>query len=320
MICSICKHENYKKHGKDPCGQQRFRCLLCGKTWIESQPKPFGRMNIPKDKAILCLRMLLEGNSIRTTERLVGISKNTILDLLALIGSRAEDYWTNHMIGLPAENVELDEVWGFVGCKEKTRVKLSRKNDCCGDAYCFLAIERDTKLLISWHLGKRDPADTAWFASKLRHATVSRFQISADGFKPYCKTIPEAFSFNVDFAQIIKLFGKGMGGGNGRYSPPDIIGICKRRKFGNPDMNQVCTSHVERQNLNIRMGIRRMTRLTNAFSKKWENHEHHLALYFLWYNYCRVHQTLKTTPAVAAGLTDQVWTLERLLMELATKC
>ena len=119
MICSTCKHENRKKHGQDKYGQQRLKCLLCGKTWIESQPKPLGRMNIAKDRAIFCLRLLLEGNSIRTTQRLVGISRNTILDLLALIGSRAQEYWTYQMVGLTVNNVQVDEVWGFVGCKEK---------------------------------------------------------------------------------------------------------------------------------------------------------------------------------------------------------
>ncbi len=260
MICSSCKHENRKKHGRDQYGQQRFKCLLCGKTWIENQPKPFGRMNIAKDKAILCLRMLLEGNSIRTTQRLVGISRNTILDLLALIGSRAQDYWTNRMIGLHAENVQIDEVWGFVECKEQTREKLSRQGDCCGDAYCFLAIERDTKLLLAWHVGKRDLGDTQWFVSKLRRATVGPYQISTDGFKMYCRTIPEAFSFNIDFAQIIKIFKPGNVRA-GRYSPPEIDSIRKRRRYGNPDMNQVCTSHAERCNLSIRMGVRRINAL-----------------------------------------------------------
>ncbi len=316
MICSTCKHENYKKHGHDRHGNQRYRCLLCGITWIPAQPKPLGDMRIDKTKAVLCLRMLLEGNSIRTTERLTSVNRNTIMSLLTLVGNRAQEYWTNRMTGLNAENVQVDEVWGFVGCKEKIRNRLGRKDEC-GDAYCFMAIERDTKLLISWHVGKRDPNDTMWFCEKLRHATTGRFQITTDGYKPYYHLVPEAFNGQVDFSQLVKIFGRERGASEAQYTPAQIIKIRKRVVWGHPDKNLISTSHIERCNLSIRMGVRRMTRLTNAFSKKWENHEAHLSLYFLYYNFCRVHATLKTTPAVAHGLTDRVWSIERLLDELA---
>jgi IS1 family transposase len=231
---------------------------------------------------------------------------------------------------LPASHVEADEVWGFVGCKEKTRLKKHLGGDC-GDAYTFLAIERDTKLILAWHVGRREPEDTAWFAEKLRVATSGRFQLTTDGFKPYCTAIPGAFSGHIDFARLVKIYGKPRGANaDTRYSPADITGIKKRAAWGNPDMSQVCTSHVERSNLSIRMGVRRMTRLTNAFSKKWENHEYMLALWFLHYNYCRSHATLPkapkgqkghpTTPAMEAGLTDRVWSLAELLGTLATHC
>ncbi len=192
-------------------------------------------------------------------------------------------------------------------------------NDC-GDAYTFLAIERDTKLILAWHVGRREPEDTAWFSEKLRIATTGRFQLSTDGFKPYCTAIPEAFSGNIDFAQLVKIYGRPRDAkAETRYSPAEISGIRKHEMWGHPDMDQVCTSHVERGNLSIRMGVRRMTRLTNAFSKKWENHEAHLAIWFLYYNFCRVHATLRTTPAVAAGLTDHVWSISELLTVLATQ-
>lgn len=180
-------------------------------------------------------------------------------------------------------------------------------------------MECDSKLILAWHVGKREPEDTAWFSEKLRAATTGRFQLSTDGFKPYCTAIPEAFGGNIDFAQLIKRYGKQPESGNGRYSPPAIIGIRKREMWGRPNMDAVCTSHVERGNLSIRMGIRRMTRLTNAFSKKWENHEAHLAIWLLFYNFCKVHGTLKSTPAMAAGLTDHVWSISELLIELATR-
>jgi transposase-like protein/IS1 family transposase len=317
MICSACKHETFKKHGKDPYDQQRYRCLLCGKTWIESQPKPFGRMNVPKDKAILALRMLLEGNSIRTVERLVGLAQNTILDLLELLGERALNYWETKMQNLPAMDVECDETWGFVLCKEKTRLR-KKYWEGCGDAYTFLAIERTNKLILAWHVGRRTPLDTIRFADKLRLAVNGRCQITTDGYKPYFTAIPNAFGGQIDFAMLVKIYGKQPGNAaEHRYSPGEIIDIKMHSVCGFPLPHLVCTSHVERQNLSIHMAVRRMTRLTNAHSKKWENHEYHLALYFLYHNFCRVHQTLKTTPAVKAGIASEVWGVEKLLIELA---
>ena len=315
MICASCKHENLKKHGHDRHGNQRYRCTLCGVTWIPVRPKLFGDMRIDEKDGILCLRMLLEGNSIRTTERLTGINRNTILRLLETIGNRALRYWDDKMTNLSAQNVECDEIWGFVGCKQKTNNRIHKGYEF-GDAYCFTAIERDTKLMVAWHLGKRSPQDAKCFADRLRYVTSGRFQVSTDGYGPYTEAVPNAFDDQVDFAQLIKIYHQ-PAGPESRYSPAEIAEIHTKMVCGNPAPDLICTSHVERQNLNIRMGIRRMTRLTNAFSKKWENHEAHLAIYFLYYNFCRVHATLKTTPAVKAGLTDRVWSIEKLLNELA---
>jgi transposase-like protein/IS1 family transposase len=319
MIAPACQHQEFKRHGHDRYGNPRFRCKACGKTWIEKGPRPLGQMRLPKNRAVLCLKMLLEGNSIRTAERLTGTNRNTILRLLETVGARAQYFWVKAMRGLPAQNVQADECWGFVAMKEKTRLQKHRNGDC-GDAYTFLAIERDTKLILAWHVGRRELEDTEWFSEKLRVATSGRFQLTTDGFKPYCTAIPEAFSGNIDFAQLVKTYGKPRSEpkSEARYSPAEITGIRKREMWGHPDMDQVSTSFVERANLSIRMGVRRMTRLTNGFSKRWENHEAHLAIWFLYYNFCRVHATLKTTPAVAAGLTSQVWSVDRLLDELAT--
>jgi IS1 family transposase len=287
-------------------------------------------MRIDPKKALQVIEMLMEGVSIRSAVRLTGIAKGTILRLLELVGDRAQYYWTMAMKNLPAANVQVDETWGFVYAKEKTCLRKHLGTDC-GDAYTFLAIERDSKLILAWHVGRRDPQDTAWFSEKLRNNTMGRFQLTTDGFKPYCTAIPEAFMGKIDFAQLIKTYGKPTGErkAEARYSPAEITGIRKREMWGNPDMNAVSTSHIERQNLNIRMGVRRMTRLTNAFSKKWENHEAHLALWFLYYNFCRPHATLSKgekkgergtpkTPGMEAGLTDHVWSLEELLNTLAT--
>ncbi|MGA2797472.1 MAG: hypothetical protein ABSE63_07845 [Thermoguttaceae bacterium] len=317
MICSTCNHIKFKKHGHDQHGNQRYRCLLCGVTWISPKSGPLGNMRLEKAKIVLCLRLLLEGNSIRSIERILGINRNTILHLLEIAGQRAVWYWELKMVNLPVEHVEVDEIWGFVGCKEKNRVKLERNTEF-GDAYCYTAIERNTKLLVAWHLGKRSPHDAERFADKLFRVTTGRFQLSTDGYLPYTKIMPRVFNEQVDFAQLVKIYGNQNQGTAGRYSPPEIIDIHKHIICGNPVKDLICTSHVERQNLNIRMGVRRMTRLTNAYSKKWENHKAHLALYFLYYNFCRVHATLKTTPAMAQGLTTQVWSIEKLLDELAT--
>jgi IS1 family transposase len=329
MIAPACPHKDRKRFGHDRHGNQRYRCLLCGVTFIEKRPRPIGSMRIDPEKARQVLEMLLEGVSIRSTVRLTGVAKGTILRLLELVGYRAQYYWTLTMRNLPASNVQVDETWGFVYAKEKTCM-ANRIGPYCGDAYTFFAIERDTKLILAWHLGRRDQTETIVFADKLRIATSGRFQLTTDGFQPYAQVVPGAFGGNVDFAQLIKQYGKPKEAkAETRYSPATISGIRKIEVCGSPNMDLACTSHIERSNLSIRMGVRRMTRLTNAFSKKWENHEAHLALWFLYYNFCRPHTTLSkgpkgqkgtpTTPAMAAGVADHVWGLGELLDRLATQ-
>jgi IS1 family transposase len=286
-------------------------------------------MRIDEAKAIQVLEMLLEGVSIRSTVRMTKVAKGTILRLLELVGERALRYWSEVMTNLPCNNLQVDELWGFVGMKEKTRRKLHEEYSEFGDAYCYTAIERDSKLMVAWHLGKRTKIDTILFADKLRRVTLGRFQLSTDGFAFYAKAIDCAFNGQVDYGQVVKIYGTPRDG-LARYSPAEIIDVRKNVVIGNPVESAICTSHVERANLSIRMGIRRMTRLTNGFSKKWENHEYHLALYFLHYNFCRPHMTLSKpqdgqrgrpiTPAMDAGLVDHVWTIKEMLNQLATRC
>ena len=327
MIAPSCSHTAVKRHGKDRYGNQRYRCLLCGKTWVKQQPKPLGVLRLPKAKAVLCLRLLLEGNSIRATERLTGISKHAILRLLAMVGRRANTYWATKMENLPAMDVECDEIWDFIGCKEKRR-QAKQYSEEWGDVYTFTAIERTSKLILAFHVGRRTSTDTANFAERLRHAIDGRCQVSVDGFQPYETVIPAVFNGQVDLAQVIKAYGNPSGTAEVRYSPGAIVDIRRHCVCGFPDLTLVCTSHIERHNLSIRMGVRRMTRLTNAFSKKRENHEYALSIFFLYYNFCRPHMTLSkgkrkgergtpTTPAMKAGITDEIWTVEKLLDELA---
>jgi IS1 family transposase len=222
------------------------------------------------------------------------------------------------MQNVQAFDIQCDEVWSFVGKKEKTAF-FDGSADGCGDAYIFTAIERNTKLMFCFHVGRRTGEDAALFADKLALCCSDsiRPHVSTDGYNPYHTAIPSAFGNNVDHGMLIKQYASPAGKGQQRYSPATIIGAKHYQNAGTSKPGQICTSHVERSNLTIRMQNRRFTRLTNAFSKKWENHQLMFALFVAWYNFCRPHMTLKTTPAVAAGLASEGWSVERLLAKSA---
>lgn len=315
MIKPNCQHETSKKHGRDKFRRQRFRCLACGATFTRSQ-KPLGDSRLPKERAIFCLKLLLEGMSIRATSRLTETDKNAITDLVVTIGQRCKRFLKSRIHGVPVAEVECDEMWGFIGCKEKNRERL-RRGEEFGDCYAYVAMERNTKLVLTYHVDKRSSEGTWEFIDNLFFATSGRFQVSTDGYGPYQSAIPLIFKFAVDYAQVIKRFGGVDSEDRRRYSPAQMVKTHITYGCGKPDLERACTSHSERLNLSIRMGIRRLTRLTNAHSKKWENHDAMLGLYFAWYNFCKVHSTIKTTPAVEQGLTDHVWTIEELLAEVA---
>lgn len=311
----MCQHESRKRHGRDRNGFQRFRCLDCGKTWVEEQ-RPLGAKRLPMDTACSILHHLLEGTSIRATSRLTGAAVTTILDLLEFAGERCESFLDATLVDVCVDEMEVDEVWAFVGMKEKTRERLERAQ-VYGDSYTFVGIERNTKLVVAYHLGKRTPQDASAFAYKLRRATAGRFQLSTDGFTPYRVVMPMTFGSRIDYCQIIKTYGTPPEAEQRKYSPPTVIDVTYEYITGKPDMERVCTSIVERSNLSLRMSARRFTRLTNGYSKKWANHGYMLALWFAYYNFCRKHHTIKTTPAVATGLTDHVWTIRELLENAA---
>lgn len=312
MNCQTCNGLT-KKAGKDRKGQQRYQCLTCKQTFIEPKEKPLGEMILAEEKAISVLQHLVEGCSIRSTERITGVHRDTILKLLVVVGGKCERMMEERIKGLHVEEVQCDEQWQYIGMKQKTMHRKGIDDSKVGDSWVFTAIERDSKLILAWHLGKRTEADTIAFTEKLAHATEGSFQITTDGFKPYQHAVVLSLGAqHVDFAQVIKIFGK-PDGDERRYSPPEVIDIEKVAIFGNPDMDKATTSHVERHNLSTRMQSRRYTRLTNAFSKKWEKHYAALALWFAYYNFCRVHRTLRVTPAMESGLTDHVWTIEELI-------
>lgn len=302
-----------KKFGKDRNGLQRYRCLSCNKTLLEAHERPLGEMRLSVGKAFSVLQHLVEGCSVRTTERITGVEKRTILSLLAVVGDRCEKMMLERIKGLSVTDVQCDEIWGYVGMKEKTKTRQGNTTDGIGDAWAFIAMERHTKLILAWHLGRRTTEDTETFTDKLAYATQGNFQVTTDGFSAYRDAIVSSLRVQkVDFAQLVKIFAT-PAEKETRYSPAVCTGTRKVAVFGNPDMEKVSTSHIERQNLTVRMSMRRMTRLTNAFSKKWLNLKYAYALQFAYYNFCRIHSSLRVTPAMQTRITNRVWSIEELL-------
>ncbi len=312
MTCHSCR-STCKRFGRHRNGLQRFRCKQCNKTYTEEHERPLDEMRLPLDKAVNVLQLLLEGTSVRSAERITGVYRNTILRLLILAGDRCNRLMSERISKVPVEDVQVDEIWGFVFKKEGHKWNHEKDVYEIGDAYCFVGIERNTKLVLAYHLGKRDPESTVRFIAKLGHATSNeRYQLTSDGFRPYIPAVRMLLSSRVHFAQLVKVYATSRDGEQ-KYSPGEVVDAIPMKILGNPDSDRICTSHVERANLSIRMGMRRMTRLTNGFSKKWANLEAAYALWFAYYNFCRRHQTLRVTPAMESGLTDHIWTLEELI-------
>jgi IS1 family transposase len=270
-------------------------------------------MRLAPDRALTALQLLLEGMSVRSVERVTGIHRDTILKLLVLAGERCQKLMQERIKNLNVQDVQADEIWGYVFKKEGHKWDHEKTLEAIGDAYCFVGIERETKLVLAWHLGKRDAANTDKFVHKLALATSrQRYQLTTDGWKAYVRAVEMFLAGRVHFAQLVKVYGASREGEQ-RYSPAEVVDAVPCIVSGNPDRDKICTSHIERQNLSIRMGMRRMTRLTNGFSKKWENLEAAYALWFAYYNFCRKHQTLRVTPAMEQGLTDHQWSVEELI-------
>jgi transposase-like protein/IS1 family transposase len=312
MTCHSCRAA-CKRFGKHRNGLQRFRCNQCRKTYTEEHERPLDEMRLSPDRAVAVLQLLLEGMSIRSAERVTGVYRNTVFRLLALAGERCQRLMDEKLVGLAVRDVECDEIWGYVGMKEAHKTALALTAANLGDCYCYVGIERHTKLILCHYLGKRTVPSTEHFVAKLAHATSDfPYQLSTDGFSPYVKAVKRHLAGRVHFGQLVKVYASPREGEQ-RYSPPEVVRAVPSAVMGFPKKNMICTSHVERQNLSIRMGMRRMTRLTNAFSKKWENLEAAYALWFAYYNWCRKHQALGMTPAMRQGLTDHQWTVGELV-------
>jgi IS1 family transposase len=255
---------------------------------------------------------LVEGNSINSVCRMTGRSNNTVLKLLADIGAACQDFHNKTVTGLTTKRVQCDEIWAFCHCKNANVRPENRGKLGHGDVWTWTAIDADTKLMITWHVGNRMMQDAKGFMNDVAGRLTDRVQLSSDGFGMYIDGVLDAFD-HIDFGQLIKSYGKDPAVPSGRYSPAVCTAAVRTPRFGNPDLDHISTSYVERSNLTMRMHMRRFTRLTNGFSKKLENLMHAVALHFVHYNFCRVHQTLRVTPAMEAGLADHVWGLEELV-------
>ena len=312
MTCVRCKHITCKRFGTYGKRRiQRWRCNSCSATFAEPQPQSsLGTMRTSEDAAIRAVQCLTEGCSIRSTERLTGLNRNTIMRLLELAGERCQKLLDARLRGLNCRYVQCDEIWTFVQKKQR---QVRDGNREIGDQWVFVAMDADTKLIASFCVGKRSIENTRALMTDLHKRLANQIQLTTDGFHFYTKVVEETFGLDVDFAQLTKLYGDYGQYGTERYSPSPIVEVISKVRIGNPSKSDISTSFIERQNMTIRMAIRRFTRLTNAFSKKLDNLKFAVALHFAYYNFCRVHSTLRVTPAMEAGLTDHVWSIAELL-------
>jgi IS1 family transposase len=273
-------------------------------------------LNIKRKAAILSL--LCEGNSIASTCRITGSAKNTVIRLLLEVGAACDAYQNRALRNLKTQRVQCDEIWSFVGSKEKNTTPKAKKAGN-GDAWTWTAIDADSKLIVSWLVGGRDAGYAHDFMQDVAARLATRVQLTVDGHKPYLHAVANAFGNDIDFAQLIKVYGQPADSTDRRrYSPAECSGTIIGKTVGNPDCAHISTSFVERQNLTMRMSMRRFTRLTNGFSKKLANHEAAVALHFMHYNFCRQHKTLRVTPAMEAGICDYIWSMEDVLMMVET--
>jgi IS1 family transposase len=255
---------------------------------------------------------LVEGNSMRSISRMTGASRNTIDKLLCDLGRACSDYQDKAFVNLKSKRLQCDEIWSFVQAKEKN-CTLEMKKKGAGDVWTWVALDPDTKLVPCWFIGQRDAGCAYHFMHDLAERLAHRVQLTTDGHRAYLSAVEDAFGAGIDYAMLQKIYGNSEEGPETRYSPAICMGARKAVISGNPDHNHVSTSYVERQNLTMRMSMRRFTRLTNGHSKKLENHEHAVAIHYMYYNFGRIHQSLRITPAMEAGISDHIWDLEEII-------
>ncbi len=312
MTCIRCKHQEAKRFGTyGRLKIQRYRCPACKSTFSEPRRKPLGRHYISTEKAAQIATLLLEGMSVRAVSRFTGTHQETILNLLLTVGNKCRNLFDSRVQNIRPRFVQADELWTFVHTKE-----AHLHGDVpaeWGDAYVWMAIDSETKMVLSYLVGKRDAANCVEFVRDLSERVTGRFQLTTDGLNIYRNAVEEYFGADVDFAQLLKLYGKANPEGPEWYNPTKVVATVPIPVSGNPKLARISTSHVERANLSVRTHLRRFTRLSLGFSKTLEHLSAAIHLYMAFFNFCRVHQTLRVTPAMQTGLTDHVWTINELI-------
>lgn len=311
MNCPDCK-KSPKRFGRTSDGRQKFRCVPCKRIMTERKTKPTVEFRLSRERVLLIAQLLVEGCSLRAIERLTGSDKKTITRVLTLVGAGCERLMDSMIQGVEVADVEMDEAWGYILAKQGTVERKKITDPTAGNAYVFIGIERTSKIVLAFQLGKRSSYDAHDFMAKLAKATAGEFQLSSDGFNAY----PDAVEFNlgadVAYGQVIKEFAATTGAEGRRYAPPRLIGQEKIAVSGSPDEERIGTSRIERANWTLRTHLRRMTRLSNGFSRKKECLRANLALFFCYYNFCKIHRTIRCTPGMAAGVTRAPWSVAEL--------
>jgi len=312
MTCLRCKHDGAKRFGTYGRKRiQRYRCSSCNSTFSETRQRPLGRHYTDPATAARIVTLLLEGMSVRAVARVTGIHKSTILSLLLTIGDKCRNLFDKRVRGIRPQFVQADELWTFVHTKE--RHMRPGSPDEWGDAYIWMAIDSETKMVLSYLVAKREATSAYDFIRDLSERVTGRFQLTTDGLRSYVPAVEEYFGADVDFAQLVKLYGSQGGDGPDWYQPSKVTATIPVVISGDPDEARISTSHVERANLSVRTHLRRFTRLSLGFSKTVDHLKATVNLYMTFFNFCRVHQTLRVTPAMEAGITDHIWSIQELL-------
>ncbi len=307
-----CQHQGAKRFGFYGRNRiQRYRCPACNATFSEPRKRPLGRHYIQTDKVAEIVTLLMEGMSVRAVSRVTGTHQGTILSLLLTVGEKCRNLFDSRVRDIRPRFVQADELWTFVHTKEK-HLGTDDPSEW-GDAYIWMAIDSETKLVLSYLTAKRDSASAYAFIRDLSERVTGRFQITTDGLRGYVPAIEEYFGAGVDFAQLLKLYGTSDGEAPDWYSPSQVKATIPIPITGTPDPRYISTSHVERANLSVRTHLRRFTRLSLGFSKTLEHLTAAVNLYMAFFNFCRVHQSLRVTPAMQAGIADHIWTVQELL-------
>ncbi len=313
MTCRKCEHGTCKRfgfYGKRKI--QRWRCTSCSATFADPSTPKLGTHYTAPETAAKVLTLMLEGMSIRAIARFSGMHKTTILSILETAGRNCRKLWDPKIRGIRTQFVQADEIWSFVCCHQR-RLPMNAPAEW-GDQYVWIALDSITKMVLGFHVGKREAVSANEFMRDLSERIDGRFQLTTDGLRWYVPAVEEHFAGRADYAMLIKLFSSHDITGPEWYGATSrVTGTIPSIKDGRPDPRYISTSHIERSNLTLRMALRRFTRLTNAHSRKLENLKHAITLYMAWYNFCRVHQTLRVTPAMEAGLADHVWSVNELI-------